>query len=90
MEIVVGAVGWTGTGLLLIAYGLLTAGRISAAGWGYQTLNLAGGVALMVNTAYYSAWPSAALNLAWFGIGVIGLIRSRSSRPSAAERTRSD
>jgi 3-oxoacyl-[acyl-carrier protein] reductase len=54
--------GWTGTILLLAAYAMLTARRLSAGGWVYQTLNLNGRLALMVNTAYYSAWPSAAFN----------------------------
>jgi len=42
---------------------------------------------LMVNTAYYSAWPSAVLNLVWFGIGLAGLIQSRRRRaePQPAE-----
>ncbi|MGV1005506.1 MAG: CBU_0592 family membrane protein [Candidatus Nanopelagicales bacterium] len=77
MELIIGIVGWTGTILLLGAYALLTARKLSASGAVYQSLNLIGGLALMVNTAYYSAWPSAVLNLVWFGIGLVGLIRSK-------------
>ncbi len=77
MEIVIGVIGWTGTVLLVAAYALLTTRALSAAGRVYQLMNLIGGLALMVNTAYYSAWPSAVLNLVWFGIGFMGLLRSR-------------
>jgi len=76
LDLIIGIIGWTGTILLLGAYALLTARKLSATGAVYQTMNLVGGLALMVNTAYYSAWPSAALNLVWFGIGLVGLIRS--------------
>jgi hypothetical protein len=80
MELLIGVIGWMGTVLLVTAYGLLTARRLTAGGGVYQTMNLIGGVALMINTAYYSAWPSAALNLVWFGIGLVGLIHSRRRR----------
>jgi hypothetical protein len=87
MELLIGIIGWAGTILLLAAYALLTARRLSAGSWVYQTMNLIGGLALMVNTAYYSAWPSAALSVVWFGIGLAGLIQSRrrraKSHPSA-------
>jgi hypothetical protein len=80
MELLIGVIGWTGTVLLVAAYALLTARQLTADGGVYQTMNLIGGVALMINTAYYSAWPSAALNLVWFGIGLVGLIHSRRRR----------
>lgn len=87
MELLIGTVGWTGTILLLAAYALLTARRLNAGGWVYQTMNLIGGLALMLNTAYYSAWPSAALNVVWFGIGLVGLIQSRRHRTKAQPST---
>jgi hypothetical protein len=40
-------------------------------------MNLFGGGFLMVNSAYYGAWPSAALNLVWVVIGLVGLTRAR-------------
>lgn len=73
MTVLVDALGWVGMVLLLAAYGLLTAGRLRASGVRYQLANLVGGSLLMINTAYHGAWPSAALNLVWFGIGAIGI-----------------
>ncbi len=31
----------------------------------------------MINSAYYHAWPSAALNAVWVVIGAVGLSRAR-------------
>ena len=78
--IVINVVGWLGMVLLLGAYGLVTAGRITGTSLPFQLLNLFGGGFLMLNSAYYSAWPSAVLNLIWVVIGTAGLVRSRSRR----------
>lgn len=74
--VLVNVVGWTGMALLISAYGLVTAGRIHGTGLPFQLMNLVGGAALMVNSAYYGAWPSAVLNVVWVGIGIVGLVRS--------------
>ena len=84
----INAVGWLGMALLIGAYGLVTTGRLHGPDLVFQLMNLVGGAALMVNSAYYGAWPSAVLNLVWVVIGVVGLARVRlRSRP--AERLRS-
>ena len=74
--VIVNVVGWLGMGLLISAYALVTAGRIHATGLPFQLMNLFGGAFLMVNSAWYSAWPSAALNLVWVVIGTVGLARA--------------
>jgi hypothetical protein len=81
VELVINVVGWVGAGLLLLAYGLTSTGRLPPEGWRFQVLNLAGAAALTLNSAYYGAWPSAALNIVWIGIGLFAL--SRSSRKGA-------
>ena len=75
--IVINVVGWVGMALLISAYGLVTAGRLKGPDLRFQLMNLVGGVSLMANSAYYGAWPSAALNLVWMVIGVVGLTRAR-------------
>lgn len=42
----------------------------------YQTLNLLGGGAFVVNGAYHGAWPTVVSNAAWFVISVVALIRA--------------
>lgn len=79
--IVVNVVGWIGMALLIGAYALVTASRLTGTSLAFQLMNLFGGAFLMVNSAYYGAWPSAALNLVWVVIGILGLARAvRSGR----------
>jgi hypothetical protein len=82
--VIVNVVGWIGMALLISAYALVTAGRLHGPGLTFQLMNLVGGGALMVNSAYYGAWPSAALNLVWVVIGMVGLTRAR-LRPAPAD-----
>ncbi|HEX5088167.1 MAG TPA: hypothetical protein VFV89_10190 [Nocardioides sp.] len=74
--IIVNVVGWVGMALLISAYALVTAGRLHGPGLTFQLMNLFGGGFLMLNSAYYGAWPSAALNLVWVVIGLVGLSRA--------------
>ena len=74
--VIVNVVGWLGMGLLISAYALVTADRIRGTGLPFQLMNLVGGAFLMVNSAWYGAWPSAALNLVWVVIGTVGLARA--------------
>ena len=80
--------GWVGAAALLLAYGLVSAGRLSGRGTGFQVLNLVGSVGLLVNSTWHGAWPSAALNGVWLVIGItalsrIALARQRPKRSSA-------
>ena len=75
--ILVNVVGWIGMACLIGAYVLVTLGRITGPGLTFQLMNLIGGGFLMVNSAYYGAWPSAALNVVWVVIGTVGLVRAR-------------
>ncbi len=75
--ILVNVVGWAGMALLISAYILVTVGRLHGPGLVFQLMNLFGGGFLMVNSAYYGAWPSAGLNLVWVVIGLVGLTRAR-------------
>ena len=41
----------------------------------YQWLNVVGALGFIANSSWNGAWPSAALNVIWVGIGVVALIR---------------
>ena len=64
-------VGWLGASLLLAAYGLVSFRRLRADSFLYQALNALGSLALVVNTLYYHAYPSAFVNLVWITIALI-------------------
>jgi hypothetical protein len=76
--------GWAGAAALLLAYGLVSTGRLSGRSVGFQLLNLFGAVGLLVNGVWHGAWPSAALNAVWLVIGFSALIRLRGMQEVAA------
>lgn len=87
MTILIEVVGWTGMVLLLAAYTLLTLKKLRADRWGYQLMNLTGGLCIAVNSLYNEAYPPAALNFIWFIIGVMGFVMARRQREAEQRAT---
>jgi len=73
--LIVEIIGWSAAILILVAYILLSLGRIAADSLAYQGLNIAGAAGFIVNSGINGAIPSAALNVVWFGIGLYALTR---------------
>ena len=71
--------GWAGAAALLLAYGLVSSGRLNGRSIPFQLLNLFGAAGLLANGIWHDAWPSAALNAVWLVIGVTALIRLSST-----------
>ena len=69
--------GWAGAILILLAYVLLTLGRVPAQSLAYQGMNVAGAAGFIVNGLANGALPSATLNIIWMGIGVYALWQIR-------------
>lgn len=76
-RIAIEIVGWTGAALILVAYLLLSAGRLTGQSRIYQWLNVAGAAAFVLNSGWNGAIPSATLNVIWMGIGLFTLWRIR-------------
>ena len=74
-EIVVEVVGWTGASLILLAYLLLSAGKLTGQSLVYQGMNVIGAAGFIVNGWWHGALPSAVLNVIWMLIGGIALWR---------------
>ena len=68
-------VGWAGALLILAAYGLLSAGKLTGQSRSYQWMNVAGAAGFVVNGWWHGALPSTALNVVWMLIGGIALWR---------------
>lgn len=77
-------IGWLGGGLVLVAYGLISTGRVDNTTVAYHLLNLVGSIFLIINTAYLRAYPSMIVNVIWTGVAIAALLRRHSSRPPAA------
>jgi len=73
--LLVDVVGWMGVIGLLVAYGLVSAKRVEGDSVVYQVLNVVGSGLLIVNSFYYGAYPSVAINVLWIGIGGYTLLR---------------
>jgi len=70
-------VGWVGASLILAAYALLSIGKLRAQSPLYQWMNIFGAAGFVVNSGWNGAYPSAALNVVWIGIGTYALIKHR-------------
>ena len=78
MELLWEIAGWTGAAAILSAYLAVSMGWLKA-GRGFQTANLLGACAFIVNGAFHEAWPSVATNIAWLLISAVALLRMRSA-----------
>ncbi|MGC6422482.1 MAG: CBU_0592 family membrane protein [Flavobacteriaceae bacterium] len=78
MEIaIVDSLGWIGSFLLIFAYIRVSQKRLDPQAKTYQSLNLIGSVLLIINTFYYGAFPSTAVNIIWVGIGLFYLLKKK-------------
>ena len=84
VQLAVEVVGWAGAALILAAYALLSAGRLTGQSALYQWMNVAGAAGFIVNGWWHGALPSTALKVIWMGIGGFALWRiARRSSTSA-------
>jgi hypothetical protein len=85
VEIAVEAAGWAGALLILLAYLLLSMGKLTGQSALYQGMNIVGAAGFVINGWWHRALPSAALNVLWLLIGAIALwrITRRGSSTSA-------
>ncbi len=87
VELAIEAVGWVAALLILAAYGLLSAGKVTARDRSYQWMNVLGALGFIVNSGWNGAIPSAALNVVWAGIGLAALWTIASRRGSSTSAT---
>jgi hypothetical protein len=76
-ELLIEIAGWVGAGLILLAYALVSAGRIEARSVSFQLMNLLGAAGFVINSGFHGAWPSAILNVIWIGIAAVSLAKVR-------------
>jgi phosphoglycerol transferase MdoB-like AlkP superfamily enzyme len=67
--------GWIGSAAVITAYALISLDKLGSRSRAYQGLNLAGSLGLIVNTAYYRAYPSTFVNVVWLLIAAVALVR---------------
>lgn len=77
LKIFIEVVGWLAAVVILIAYGMLSAGKLDGRSAIYHLMNIVGAIGFVLNSGYNGAFPSVALNVVWIGIGIFGLTRYR-------------
>jgi len=83
LDIAMEVAGWIGALLILTGYALLSAGKLDAKSPAYQWLNVVGALGFIANSSWNGAWPSAALNVIWVGIGAVALWRIFGAKASS-------
>ena len=83
LQIAIEIAGWAGAALILLAYLLLSAGRMTGQSLVFQGMNIVGAAGFVINSWWHGAVPSAALNALWFLIGGVTLWRIRANRRSS-------
>ena len=85
VEIAVEVAGWAGALLILLAYVMVTIGRLTGRSPAFQWMNLVGAAGFIINGWWHEALPSTALNVIWMLIATVALWRlwSKGSSTSA-------
>jgi hypothetical protein len=86
VQLAVEVAGWAGALLILLAYLLLSMGKLTGQSLTYQGMNIVGAVGFVINGWWHGALPSAALNVLWLLIGAIAswrILKRRGSSTSA-------
>ena len=65
--------GWVASLIVLVAYFLVSNGKLSATSLTYQLLNIIGALGLFINAFHHKAFPLVALNLIWIVVGILAI-----------------
>ncbi len=74
MELLIDIIGWTGSIMVIAAYGLNSYQKLDSKSLMFLLLNLFGGIFLIVYSYYYSAFANTFINVVWVIIAVPALV----------------
>lgn len=72
---IIDVLGWTGSVLYLLAYGLVSMKKTEGDSILYQGMNIIAGILLVIYTLALDAYATTGLNAVWVAIGVFTLGR---------------
>jgi hypothetical protein len=75
MNLFLETIGWIGSIVILLAYGLNSYQKIRSDSLGFYLMNLVGGVCLIVYAVYKDASANAFINIVWVIVAVIAIVR---------------
>jgi hypothetical membrane protein len=82
LDLVFEIIGWSGSIILVVAYLLMSLGRLRAESAPYGLANLVGSLCLGLNGLYHDALPPATLNAIWVLISLNVIWRYRHGQPT--------
>ena len=74
-ELIINILGWTGSVLYLLAYGLVSMKKAEGDSVLYQGMNIIAGILLVIYTLSLGAFATTGLNAVWVVIGLFTLGR---------------
>lgn len=75
METLIHILGWTGSVMVIAAYGLNSYQKLASDSLMFLILNLVGGILLIIYSAWLSAFANTFINVVWVLIAIPALIR---------------
>ena len=84
MELAVEIAGWAGATLILLAYLLISTGKVTGQSPLYQWMNVFGAAGFVTNAWWHGAVPVVTLNVVWLLIGGFALWRIWTKRRSSS------
>ncbi|MDO6745582.1 hypothetical protein Q4553_13515 [Tenacibaculum soleae] len=79
MKLLIDILGWSGSGLIILAYALTLIENKKYLDYG-KYLNLLGGLLIAINCYFYNAIPPFVTNLLWSVIATLTIYKSRNKK----------
>lgn len=82
MKLLIDIIGWVGSFMVIIAYGLNSYQKIKSDSKTFYLLNLVGGIFLIIYSVYYTAYANTFINVVWVIIAIpaiFNLLRKKKS-----------
>lgn len=75
MDTLIHILGWTGSVMVIAAYGLNSYQRLASDSYYFLFLNLVGGILLIIYSAYLTAYANTFINVVWVIIAIPAIFR---------------
>lgn len=73
-------IGWIGMITFLAAYALVANKKVDSAGYAYNSMNVAGAIAIAYSLLPLQAWPTIALEACFMAIGLYAIYKRLSAK----------
>lgn len=77
MNLLIEAIGWVASVLIVGSYALNITGRLHTDSKWYVWANIFGGLFFVINTYFHQAYPSMMVNFIWVIIAVIMIVKRK-------------